>query len=185
MLAILMIIGAVVLRLIPHIPNFAPITAIGLFGGRYVNKKFAILVPLIVMILSDYFLLYINPFNRTMDFTKVYPITSLFRADTLFVWSSFVISSLIGIWLRKTKRPAVLLGATLLASLQFFLITNFGVWAVGMYSRGLDGLVQSYVMGILFFRWTILGDLFYTGVFFGAYELATKMAKLSEEKILI
>ncbi len=120
-----------------------------------------------------------------MDFTKVYPITSLFRADTLFVWSSFVISSLIGIWLRKTKRPAVLLGATLLASLQFFLITNFGVWAVGMYSRGLDGLVQSYVMGILFFRWTILGDLFYTGVFFGAYELATKMAKLSEEKILI
>ncbi len=174
-----MIIGAVFLRLIPHIPNFAPITALGLFGGRYMNRKFAILAPLVVMILSDYLLLYINPFTSSVDFTRVYPITSLFRSDTVFVWSSFVISSLIGIWVRKTTRPAVIVGATLLASLQFFLITNLGVWAIGMYSRGLDGLVQSYSMGIPFFRWTILGDLFYTVVFFSTYALVNKVVRFA------
>ena len=40
-----------------------------------------------------------------------------------------------------------------------------------MYARGLDGLLQSYTMAIPFFRGTLLGDLFYTCVFFGGFEL--------------
>lgn len=176
MLALMMIIGAVLLRLVPHMPNFAPITALGLFGGAYINKKFAIFVPLVAMVVSDYLLLYISPFNMSADFSRVYPITALFRSDTIFVWSSFLISSLIGVWLRNHKKPEFVIGASLLASLQFFLITNMGVWAVGAYSRGLDGLMQSYIMGLPFFKWTFFGDLFYTGVFFGAYELALRVA---------
>lgn len=53
-----------------------------------------------------------------------------------------------------------------------------------MYERGLNGLIESYAMGLPFFRWTLLGDLFYTVVFFGTYELAIRVNKKSRLEIL-
>ena len=48
---------AILFRLMPHLPNFTPITAIALFGGLYfTNKSMAYLVPIFIMILSDLFL---------------------------------------------------------------------------------------------------------------------------------
>ena len=48
---------AVLFRLLPHLPNFTPITAIALFGGLYFTQKsMAYLVPLSIMVLSDLFL---------------------------------------------------------------------------------------------------------------------------------
>lgn len=179
---ILMITGAVLLRLVPHMPNFAPITAIALFGGANLGKRFSILVPLLAMAISDYLLLYINPFSGP-DFSHIYPITAMFHTTTFYVWGSFAISSLIGIWLQKHKKSQAIIAASLLASLQFFLITNFGVWAEGMYGRGLDGLMQSYIMGLPFFRWTLLGDLFYTIMFFGTYELALRSKFMFSQKV--
>lgn len=177
-LAFGMILGGALLRLVPHLPNFAPISATALFGGAYLNKRVAILIPLAAIALSDYLLLYINPFGNPMvDFSKIHPIPAMFHSTTLYVWSSFVISALIGIWLKNREKPSNIILASFLASFQFFLITNFGVWATGAYSRGLDGLLQSYLMGLPFFKWTLLGDLFYTGVFFASYEWALKVAK--------
>jgi hypothetical protein len=55
-------------------------------------------------------------------------------------------------------------------SILFFLVTNFGVWATSsMYEKTFSGLMRSYQMGIPFFRNTLLGDLFYTALFFFAY----------------
>lgn len=56
MLAIIFVIIEILLRLAPHIPNFSPVTATALFGGVYINKKFALLVPLIGLAISDYLL---------------------------------------------------------------------------------------------------------------------------------
>lgn len=152
------ILFAVILRLVPHVPNFAPISAMALFGGVYLNKKYALIVPLIAMFLSDIFL----GFHNTM----------------VFVYGSFVLTGLIGLWLRKRKNFTNIIAAAFLSSLLFFLITNFGVWLESrFYSPNIPGLVESYVMGIPFFRNTILGDLFYTGLFFGSYELALKLFK--------
>src|SRR3989338_11352794 len=139
-LAFGMILGGVLLRLIPHIPNFAPITGMALFGGVYLNKKYALIVPLLTMLVSDYFI----GFHATMP----------------YVYASFLISGLIGLWLKKRRKPSNIILGSFLASLQFFLITNFGVWMGGAYSRGLDGLMQSYIMGLPFFQWTLMGDLF-------------------------
>lgn len=178
MLAIFFISMGVLLRLVPHIPNFAPITATALFGGAYLNKRFAIFVPLLAIIVSDYLLLYVNPYRYPFfDFSKVYPIETMFHSTTLYVWGSFIISGLIGIWLRRLKQPTyiLILGATFVASLQFFLVTNFGVWAAGLYNRGLDGLLQSYIMGLPFLKWTLLGDTFYTISFFSLYKLTLKI----------
>lgn len=166
MLAIFFITAGVFLRLTPHIPNFAPISAIAIFGGTYFNKRFALLVPLFIMIVSDFLL---SP-------------KAMFHSTTIYVWGSFMISGLIGLWLKKRKKPIFIFGASLFASLQFFFITNFGVWATtNMYPHNLAGLIQSYIMGIPFYRNTLLGDLFYTVTFFSLYELSsfsfTKLVK--------
>ncbi|MBI3485420.1 hypothetical protein HY025_00585, partial [Candidatus Daviesbacteria bacterium] len=137
-----------------------------------------IFIPLITLVISDYLLLYINPFgNPSLNFTQLQPISSMFNSTTLYVWGSFAISSLIGIWLKQHQKPSLIVAASFLASIQFFLITNFGVWASGMYSHDLSGLLESYLMGLPFFKWTLLGDLFYAGVFFGSYKLAINIAK--------
>jgi hypothetical protein len=64
------------------------------------------------------------------------------------------------------------LGVTLLASVQFYLITNFAVWAFGtMYPLSISGLFASYINALPFFRNTIFGDLSYVAGLFGLYEL--------------
>lgn len=172
MLAIFFVISGVLLRLAPHIPNFTPITAAALFGGVYLNKRSALFIPLLTLAVSDYLLLYINPYNTPMvNFHIIYPLSAMFHSTTLYVWGSFTISGLIGLWLRKHNKPTYIIVASLFASLQFFLITNFGVWAGGYYGRGIDGLVQSYLMGLPFYRYTLLGDLLYATLLFSLYNI--------------
>ena len=56
---LLFIIFAAIIRLMPHPPNFAPITAMALFGGlNFQNKKLAYSIPLLAMIISDLFLVF-------------------------------------------------------------------------------------------------------------------------------
>ncbi len=146
------IVFAVIVRLIPHPANFAPITALALFGGAYLSKKNAFIVPLMALFFSDMLI----GFHNTMP----------------FVYGSFLISGLLGLWLKKHHNVVNTTLITLIASLQFFLVTNLGVWFIGtIYPKTVDGLLQAYIMGIPFYRNTLLGDLFYTGLFFSAYEL--------------
>ncbi len=179
MLAILLIIGGIILRLTPHMPNFAPIAAMALFGGAYLSKRFAIIVPLIAMAISDYLLLYIHPFQSPIvDFSRIYPLTAMFNGSTPFVWGSFVLVGLIGMWIKKHKNVRSVIFGSLASSALFFLITNFGFWlANDIYPKTVSGQIEAYVMALPFFKWTVLGDLFYTGMFFGAYEVALWTAK--------
>lgn len=179
MLATIFVLIEILSRLTPHIPNFTPVTAAAIFAGVYLNKRFALLIPLLILVTSDYLLLYINPYNSPMvNFSKAYPLSSMFHSTTLFVWGSFMVSGLIGIWLKSKKRPLYILGGTVFASLQFFAVTNFGVWATtNMYPHNLSGLMESYIMGIPFYRNTLLGDLFYITTFFTLYEISFKISK--------
>lgn len=175
-LIIFFIIAAVLLRLLPHIPNFAPITAIALFGGAYLSKRTALFLPLLIMIVSDYLLLYFS--NNTFNFERLISPLALFHKTTFFVYFSFLISSLVGIYFAKRKTFLNIGFASIIASLQFFIITNFGVWAATtMYPKAAQGLLQSYIMAIPFFRATLLGDLFYTGAFFGSFEIVKLIAR--------
>jgi len=150
MVEVLIILIGVVSRILPHAPNFAPIAAIALFGGAYLDKRYAIILPLIAMLISDYFI----GFHDTM----------------IYVYASFIVIGILGMWLSNHRNVKTVIAASLSSSILFFLVTNFGVWAQGAYARDVSGLWQSYVMGIPFFRNTIAGDLFYTGIFFGSYE---------------
>ena len=152
------ILFAVTLRLVPHPPNFAPIAAMALFGGAYLNRRYALVVPIAALLLSDLVIGFYSPLVMVS------------------VYGSFVLTGLMGLWLKKRKSAGNVVLTAMGASILFFLVTNFAVWAAGSYARDLSGLAQSYVMGLPFFRNTLLGDLFYTGVFFGGYELVKSLA---------
>ncbi len=63
----------------------------------------------------------------------------------------------------------------MMASVLFFIITNFGAWLVGnLYPKTLAGLVSCYVAAIPFFRNTLLGDAVYTLVLFGGFALVQR-----------
>jgi hypothetical protein len=161
---ILVVLGAVLIRFLPHPANVAPIAAMALFGGAYLNRKYAVFLPLTVMLISDLFL----------GFHKVMP----------FVYGSFLLASIIGIGLKNKVKPKNVLGASLLSSLIFYVITNFGVWLTsGMYQMNLLGLIKCYVLAIPFFKNTLAGDLFYTVMMFGGYEVMVRLNKKVEVKI--
>jgi len=175
---ILIVIG-VVARTLPHVPNFAPVTATALFCGAYMHRRYAVLAPIAIMVISDYALLYVNPFGR-VSFEHFYSPLDVWHNTLPYVYASFAVSAVIGWLLRERRTAPNVVAASLLGSIQFFLITNAAVWIEGAYDRGLDGLWQSYAAGIPFFRGTLLGDLLYTSTFFGLYELMRSQRAATE-----
>ena len=59
-------------------------------------------------------------------------------------------------------------GVSFLGSLQFYLISNFGVWTGTMYPHTLAGFVTCYVRALPFFGFTLAGDVGFSAVLFGA-----------------
>jgi hypothetical protein len=94
-----------------------------------------------------------------------------------FVYGGFAIGALIGRFLRGRERPLPVAGAAFLNALAFFIISNFGVWfaSVSFYEKSLTGLVECYVSAIPFFGNSLAGDIFYSALFFGAYQLVLRM----------
>lgn len=179
---IIVIFALALSRLLPHMPNFAPITAMAIFGGVYMSKRYALIVPLIAMLISDYLLLYVTPFGAQMfNFSQVYAPQALFHSALPIVYLSFIISGLVGLWLKNHKTPIYIVLAAFFCSIQFFLLSNAAAWMGGMYDRSIIGLWEAYIAGIPFFQGTMLGDFFYTTLLFGAYELALKWR---EQKLL-
>jgi hypothetical protein len=154
-LLILFVIIAVLFRLVPHPPNFAPITALALFSSTtFRNKIVGTLIPLLVMGISD---LYLG-----------------FYSISLWVYLSFVIISSFGIFWKEVKTKNVLI-----SSIVFFIVTNFGVWLLG-YPKTIDGLILCYTMAIPFFGYSILGDLFFYNLLKYSFNYTESKLKLSE-----
>ncbi len=144
---------SIIARFIEHAPNFVPIGALALWSGVYLNKKFSLLLPLLVMLLSD---LVIGFYDlRVM----------------ISVYLSFAVMVLLGWLVRKEKTASNVIFASFGGAVLFYLITNFAVWAFSAwYPQNLYGLLSSYTMALPFFRNSLMSDLFYGAVFFGAYE---------------
>jgi hypothetical protein len=190
-----LILMAAALRLAPHPWNFTPVGAIAIFAGATVrDRRLAFLFPLLVMFATD----------AITGFNKLTPL----------VYASFLLSVLIGravVGARfgannvgadqrakrasesqsesvtNTKKHAVLriAAATFLGALQFFLITNFGVWAfLNSYPRTGAGLAACYIAGIPLFWNTLAGDATYATLLFGAFALAERLAPRLRQSIV-
>ena len=130
---------AVLVRLIPHPPNFTPIIALALFcSTTFKNKLIGLSLPLLAMIISD---LYLG-----------------FYSISLCVYGSFFLISILGTYWKKIKVTNVFI-----SSLIFFIITNFGVWLMG-YPKTIEGFLLCYTMAIPFYTNTMLSTLFFAGL---------------------
>ncbi|WP_256645434.1 DUF6580 family putative transport protein [Thermomonas paludicola] len=159
-----LIFVAALTRVLPHPPNFSPIEAVALFGGAYFAKRhWALLVPLLAMFASDLTLGMLNGGIYWSYFAS---------AGYLLVYACIALSTVLGFGLRGKVSGMRVLGYSLVGSLIFFAVTNFGVWAFGsMYQPNMNGLMAAFVAGIPFFQWTVLGTLFYSALLFGGFEL--------------
>ena len=170
-----MILAAAASRLIPHPPNFAPIGAMALFGGAcFAHRRAAFVVPLAAMFLSDLAIGLLSG-NLSLGLHRLIPV----------VYGSFALIVCLGFWLRSRRTVLPIAGATLAGSVLFFVLTNFGVWALGsLYPNTWEGLVACYVAAIPFFHNTLLGDAVYSTALFGGLALAEKGLPALREPVL-
>lgn len=152
-----MILLAAVLRIVPHPWNLTPIGAMALFSGAMFRSRWmAFTLPLASLLVGDVFV----GFHKLM----------------FVVYASFAISVAIGSWLAENRTVARIGGAAFLGAAQFFVVTNFAVWAVGgFYPKTMEGLVNCFVAGVPFFWNTLAGDALYAGILFGGFALAEKI----------
>ena len=158
MLAYLFLVFAVLVhaRFIPMEWHFTPVAAALLFfGARMPRRK--MWLPVALLVTSDIYL------TRSV---YGYPLT----ADHLVTWAWYAGILLLGGLLANTYSALKIGAASLTASVSFFLLSNAMVWLVwnDMYPKTFNGLMMAYVAGLPFFRNTVISDLFFCGVFFGA-----------------
>ena len=151
------VLAAAALRIAPHPLNFTPIGGLALFGGAYfTSKRAAFGIPLLSLVAGDVFI----------GFHWLIP----------WVYASFLVSVAIGSWLRPEKSAPRIGVATIAGAIQFFLISNFGLWAssYSTYSKTAAGLIACYIAGIPLFWNTLAGDGFYVALLFGGMALAAR-----------
>ncbi|AZZ36257.1 hypothetical protein CIK05_05445 [Bdellovibrio sp. qaytius] len=139
-------------RLVQHSWNFTAIMA-----SAYVfaiifrdSKTKAILLPVLAMLLSDFFISLNSP--------------NFFHSTMAFVYLAIGLSLVPFFASRKSlDKTLVRVAAILGGSAIFFIVSNFGVWLMdGMYPMTGSGLIQSYTMGIPFFQNQLAADIVLT-----------------------
>ena len=143
-------------RLIPHPPNFTPIIAVAILSGYFFkNIYLSFATLLITMLLADAFIgFYENIFFVYLSLLLIafifYKISEKINFKNLFIYG-------------------------FIGSLIFFIVSNFGVWALGSpgvydiaYEKNLNGLVECYILAIPFFGNTFLSTIIfaYPAIFF-------------------
>ena len=136
-------------RLIPHPPNFTPIIAVAIMSGyffRNIYMSFSIL--LISMLIAD--------------------ILIGFYENIIFVYIALLLITFVFFKISNKINFKNLFIYGFAGSLIFFIISNFGVWALGSpgvqdiaYDKSLNGLIECYILAIPFFGNTFLSTVIF------------------------
>ncbi|MEY2916372.1 MAG: hypothetical protein RIS73_86 [Bacteroidota bacterium] len=167
-----LILAAAITRLIPHPPNFAPIASLAIFGGSVItNKKYALVLPLGALLLSD---ILFELFTTTQGFYDI---------SQSFVYGAFILITFLATQIKKVNTINILL-ACIWSGAIFFILSNFGVWLTGIYyPKTFTGLIACYAAAVPFYKNELFGNMllntfmsnmFFTALLFGAYALIKK-----------
>ena len=119
------------------------------------NRWLSLLVPMVALFITDIFL----GFHNTMWAT----------------YGAMGLTTMIGWLIRDRQNFLTITGGSILSVFLFFIITNAAMWVVGFfvpngfYTQDAAGLSASILAGIPFLNNSILSQLIYTGVLFGAF----------------
>ena len=126
-------------RFVPHPPNFTSLIALSFYIPAFFGRKY-ILAIIISFAITDL-------------------IIGL-HTVTFFTWGSVLLIGLISNYFSKTllkRLSGALFGAAL-----FFVLTNFGVWASGMYGYTLNGIITCYTLAIPFFAYSAISTILFS-----------------------
>ena len=136
-------------RLIPHPPNFTPVIAVAIMSSYFFkNIKVSFIVLLVAMLISDLFIGFYE--NLFFVYISLILITYIFHKISIKInFKNLFVYGFAG-------------------SLIFFIVSNFGVWALGSpgvndiaYDKSLSGLIQCYILAIPFFGNTFLSTIIF------------------------
>ncbi len=129
--------------------HLVPVGAFALIGGYVIKQRhLAVLVPVLTMLISDV-IIELTGGNGFYDWSQP------------FVYFGMAIFALLGVGMKKNK-PLTVLGHTVLGSMLFWIISNFGVFVAGYYGFSFQGLMQTYTMALPFLK----NDYYASSLFF-------------------
>ncbi len=165
---------AAIARIVPHMPNFAPVEGLTLFGAAYLKRKeLAAILPIVLLYLTD---LVIN--NTIMR--PFYPESKgfiWFSNYMIYSWSAMILIAILGAFTLQKISFHRIVGATLGASIIFFLVSNFGVWlhATSFYTKDFAGLMTCYIAAVPFFKTSLISSFLFIAILFGGYEIFLRL----------
>jgi len=172
MLPYYFVLFAIAARFLPHAGsfNFTPVAASLLFFGARMPRRQA-WIPVTMFIAADVLI---------SRFVYGYPVS----ASDIVTWGWYAAIVLFGSLLASNASPLRVISASLAASLSFYAVSNFAVWAVwNMYPKTLAGLAECYTMAIPFFRNTMASDLLFAGAFFGLAAVLPQLSRKAQRPI--
>lgn len=163
-----------------EIYNFTAMGAGAFFAGAILkDKKQAYIVPLVSLLFTDLFFYF---------FTNI---QGIYGGEMLFVYMGHMMVTFLGTRIRKITAGRVFLGAVA-SGLVFFLMSNLGTFIFrDMYPHTFAGLLTCYWSAVPFFRNdlfgsfflnTIMGNVFYSALLFGAYAVLKPVFVRKESK---
>ncbi len=164
----LLIFGAAILRLtVSHPYNLVPIFSCLLFFGATRPKR-ELAIPLLLLVGVDIFL---------TTHSYGFPLT----AGHVVTWVWYLLVAVLGAGvLRNTASNPRVIGASLLASVSFFLVSNFTVWAEwGMYAKTFSGLGACYIAALPFFRNALVSETTFSLLIFAYYRYSRALMPAS------
>lgn len=140
--------------------NFSPAFAVCLFSGAFcTDRRLSGILPLGTFLASD---LGIWALTGRIDWA--------FYPWQFTVYLCLLFCTVLGFVLRERRSAARIAWTGLLGCTVFFVVTNFGVWALGKtYPLTFAGLIECYVAAIPYFRNSLLGTAIFGAVLFSPF----------------
>jgi hypothetical protein len=151
-----------------HLPNVVPLGAFALWTGYFLGKRLAVLLVLAVLLITDVQL----GFYAWQIMIAVYLMTLFF---ILLGGAAQNISARWNVWWVAILAPFV--GASVIGSTMFFLITNTAVWQwSAFYPKTPAGFGACLIAGIPFWRNSVTGDIYGVAIFFSISAVISLLA---------
>ena len=156
------------------LPNFSPLMAAALCGALFIPGWLGLVVPVAALLISDALL-------------NIHDGLPAISSQVLWTLPCYLLAVGLG-WMIREYRGGLgtIMGATLVSSFMFYLVTNTGSWlGLAAYPQSFAGWVQAITTGLpgypptwMFFRNSLVSDLLFAACFVAAERA------LSERRVL-
>ena len=149
-IGIFLVLGAS--RFIPHPPNFTSLIALSFYVPVLLGQRYIVSL-LLCFILTDLFI--------------------GFHSTLIFTWGSIIAIGLLSKYF--TKNILSRISGSLLGACIFFLITNFGVWSIGVYGYTFSGFLACFTLAIPFFAYSLISTFIFSVIIESLYKFKLKI----------